>query len=225
MAFFGYLYFAPIFFEVQGLSASAAGARLIPPSIGAAVGSLGSGFVMRATGRYWWLNAVMVATLVLSGALNVAFLNEHTPIWLPFFIFALAGMGYGSLITVCLLALISAVDHEHQAVITSASYAFRSTGSTIGIAVSSAVFQNLLNAELWKKLGQNEGAAEWIHRVRDDIQALKEMPVEWRDDALQACIDALKGVWWTILGMVVLAAVCSLFMRENVLHKNLSRSR
>merc|ERR1712093_239022 len=51
----------------------------------------------------------------------------------------LIGLGYGGMLTVTLLAVISAVDHEHQAVITSATYAFRSTGSSIGVTIASAV--------------------------------------------------------------------------------------
>ena len=225
MAYFGFLYYAPIFFEVQGYSASAAGSRLIPSSIGAAVGSLGAGFMMRATGRYWWLNVFGSCFLVLSGILNVICLNLETPVWQPFAIFGFAGIGYGALITITLLALISAVEHEHQAVITSASYAFRSTGSTIGIAISGAVFQNLLNAELWKHIGYHEGAVDWIDAIRNDLDILKRVPEEWRGEALRACIDALHGVWWTVFAMVTTAALLSLGMREHVLYKNLSRSR
>lgn len=225
MAYFAYLYYAPIYFEILGHSATAAGARLIPSSIGAAVGSLSCGFMMRATGRYWWLNAFCSSVLVSSGVLNVMCLDKGTPTWQPFVIFALAGFGYGALITTTLLALISAVEHEQQAVITSASYAFRSTGSTIGISISSAVFQNLLNRELWKQLGHHKGAGEWIEAVRDDLDVLKRLPQEWQDEAIRASMDALHSVWWTILALLTVAAIVSLGMRENVLHKNLSRSR
>ena len=225
MAYFAFLYYAPIYLQILGHSASAAGARLIPSSIGAAVGSLGSGFVMRATGRYWLLNLIMVCILVASGVLNVIWLGENTPEWQPFFIFALAGIGYGALITTTLLALISGVAHEHQAVITSASYAFRSTGSTIGISISSAVFQNVLGSRLWNQLGQYKDAGVWISRLRNDLEALKDFPEELKEKALHACMDALHAVWWTVLVMVVIAAVTSLAMRENVLHKKLDRSK
>ena len=49
------------------------------------------------------------------------------------------------MLTIMLLAMIAVVDHKEHALVTSASYTFRSTGSTIGITVASAVFQNVLN--------------------------------------------------------------------------------
>ena len=225
MAFFAYLYYAPIYFQVLGFSSSAAGARLIPSSIGAAFVSLGSGFVMRATGRYYLLNAVFVTILAVSAVLNLIVLDGSSPAWQPFAVFSLAGMGYGALITITLLALISAVEHEQQAVITSATYAFRSTGSTIGISISSAAFANVLKQQLWARIGDEKEAADWIARIRDDLDVLKQMPAELHAKALQAALEALRGVWWTILGLCLLAALSSLFMRENILHKNLERTR
>ncbi|KAL9055794.1 MAG: hypothetical protein Q9162_003328 [Coniocarpon cinnabarinum] len=224
MAWFSFLYYGPIYFEVLGYSSGAAGARLIPPSIGAAFGSLGSGFVMRATGKYYILNAVLTGVMVASAGLSIGVLNGASPEWQPFVVFAFFGVGYASLITITLLALISAVDHEHQAVITSASYAFRSTGSTIGISISSAIFANLLKIRLWENIGGEEGAAQWISRIRDDLGVLKLLPDELRDRALQAALEALRSVWWTGFILSVLAWIFGLMMKENVLHKNLERT-
>ena len=56
-----------------------------------------------------------------------------------------------------------------KGLVTSASYAFRSTVSTIGIAMASAVFQNVLNTQLWKQLGKfRPGADVFIPRVRKE---------------------------------------------------------
>jgi hypothetical protein len=96
-----------------------------------------------------------------------------TPDWLPFIYFALSGICYGGMLMVNLSALIAAVDYAHQAVVTSASYAFRSTGATIGITVALAIFQNVLKLQLWARLGDREGAAEIIARVRENIDEVK----------------------------------------------------
>jgi len=223
MAIFSYMYYGPIYFQVRGYSATAAGARLIPSSIGSSIGSLGAGLIMRATGRYYILNMGIEATFVLSGALLVAVMNLYTPAWPPFVIFFLGGVGYGGMLTVTLLALISAVDHKYQAVITSASYAFRSTGSTLGITIASAVFQNILSARLWSKFGDRKNAAEIIGRIRDSIDEVNHLPVGWKAGVLESYMDALQGVWISTLVLCALGAGISLLMRENVLHSNLQR--
>jgi len=54
----------------------------------------------------------------------------------------LVGAGYGDMLSVALVATVAAVPHHDQAVPTSATYAFRSTGSTTGVTIASAVNQN-----------------------------------------------------------------------------------
>jgi hypothetical protein len=52
------MYSVPLFFTaVRQLSASSAGQRMIPGSLMGMIGSLGCGFIVRHTGKYYWLNA------------------------------------------------------------------------------------------------------------------------------------------------------------------------
>ncbi|KAF4312655.1 Major facilitator superfamily [Botryosphaeria dothidea] len=205
MSVFAILYYGPIYFQVRGLSATGAGVRLVPSSVGTAVGSVAVGLITRATGRYWYVNAAIEALLVLAVGLIAGTFDLSLTTWPPFLYFFLVGIGYGGMLTTTLLALISAVDHIHQAVITSASYAFRSTGSTIGISVAGAVFQNVLKRELWERFGQRDGAAEVIKRIRDSVGAVQKLPPEWKEGALEAYMQALTAVWWTTFGITALA--------------------
>jgi len=223
MSAFIMLYFAPIYFQVLGYSATQAGARLIPQSLGASVGSLGSGFIMRATGRYYILNIAVESMLLVSSALVAATFGRNTPDIPSYIYFFLGGAGYGGMLTVTLLALISAVDHKHQAVITSASYAFRSTGSTIGITLASAVFQNLLKSELWRRFGDEPEAGEIIGKLRDSIDEIRRLPPRLYDDAIDSYMWALKGVWLLMLVIGAIGVFISLGMREHVLHTTLAR--
>ena len=223
MALFGLYFYAPIFFQLQGLSTTQAGARLIPQSIGGAVGSLGSGLIMKSTGRYWWLNFGTEGLFVLCLALVCTF-SLTTPFWPPLLYFFIGGAGFGGMLTVTLLALISAVDHKHQAVITSASYAFRSTGSTIGITIASAVYQNSLKARLWDRFGNEKNAAEIIKKLRDSFDEIQHVPRNWKQGVLDSYMESLTAVFVTTLVMGIIGAVISLFMRQNVLHKTLARN-
>ena len=222
-AFYSYLFYAPIYFESRGYSASAAGLRLMASSFGASFGSLGTGVVMRATGRYYLLNVFVVITLTSGMALMVPFLYGHEPVWLPFVLFALNGFGYGGILTTTLVALIGAVEHKHQAVVTSASYAFRSTGATIGISVASAVFQNILQHQLYIKFGGWKGADELVRKLRDNLDTINTLPSDWQVRAIEAYMDASRGVWITTLALCVAGSLISLFMREHTLYSNLAR--
>ncbi len=223
MATFSLIFYGPLYFQgVMDLSPAASGARLIPQSLGTAVGSLGSGIIMRSMGKYYWLNAAIEAAFVLACAMMCT-LALATPAWLPFVYFALSGICYGGMLTVNLSALIAAVDHAHQAVVTSASYAFRSTGATIGITVASAIFQNVLKLQLWARLGDREGAADIIARIRENINEVKLLPDDWRAPVVESYMIALRGVFLFCLGLSVLGFATGLIMKELKLHTNLAR--
>jgi tetrahydromethanopterin S-methyltransferase subunit B len=127
------------------------------------------------------------------------------------------------MLTVTLLAAISAVPHDHQAVVTSATYAFRSTGSTIGVTIASAVYQNLLLSRLHQRFDGLEGAEDEIRRIRDSLEELQHLPEGWKEGVYEAYGVALRGVFATGLGLAVMGTVAASFMREHKLHATISR--
>lgn len=142
----------------------------------------------------------------------------------------MCGFGFVGTLTVTLTALISAVDQADQAdqaVATSASYAFRSTGGTVGITISSAVFQYLLHKKLWALLGDRLGAAEIISRLKDSLDEIWKLPHDggWQKAAIEAYMFAVRGPFLTMLGLGMLGMVISLGMRENFLYNTLERKR
>jgi MFS family permease len=223
MAVFLALYYVPFYLQVRGLSSTQAGLRQMPVAIGTSAGSLGVGYVMRHTGKYWWLN-VMSMSLLLVGAALLCTFQLDTPKWATYLYMVPEGLGYGAMLTITLVAMISAVEHKDQAVITAASYAFRSTGSTIGITIASAVFQNILSSQLQHTYGSQHGSAKIIKRIRNDLGELNHLPKGWdREQILEFYMEALRAAFIAGLGLATLAGVTSLFMREHILHKNLAR--
>ncbi|KAI4107371.1 MAG: hypothetical protein L6R37_001732 [Teloschistes peruensis] len=219
MSFYSILFYGPIYFQVKGLSATAAGARLIPSSLGVGFGSIGGGLIMRWTGRYYYLS-ILSQSISVASFVMYATMQLNTPAWEPFIAFLLSGIGHSGMLTITLLALIAAVAHKHQAVITSASYAFRSTGSTIGVAIASAVFQNILHRRLRTYF---PNSPDLIHRLRDSLDEIQKLPPDLKGQVTDVYMEALHGVFLTSLGIVIMGALCSLFMREHTLHANLAR--
>jgi len=123
----------------------------------------------------------------------------------------LLGAAYGGILTCILVSLLASVPYDAQAVITSASYAFRSTGSAIGVAAAGAVFQNLLASGLDKRLaGKGPEALEWAERVRKSLETVKDVPEAWRGEVVSAFVEALQGVWWFVGVLGVITLVCGL---------------
>ncbi|KAH0534016.1 hypothetical protein FGG08_007379 [Glutinoglossum americanum] len=192
MAVFALIFYGPLYFQiVMNLSPTQSGARLIPQSLGTASGSLGAGIIMRVTGKYYLLNLGIQSLFVLA-CVAMCTMALSTPAWLPFIYFSLSGISYGAMLTVSLTGLIAAVDHEHQAVATSASYAFRSTGSTIGITAASTIFQNMLKRQLWAKLGDRKGAADIIRKIRGSVDEVKHLPASWRGPVTDCYMTSLQ---------------------------------
>ncbi|CUS08350.1 unnamed protein product [Tuber aestivum] len=222
MSVFAVYFYTPIYFILRGYSTAQAGLRLAPFAIGISIGSLGAGLIINATGKYYILGQTVMLTFVL-GVLSICAFSLTTPLFPQFFNLFMVGSGYGGTLTVALLALISSVDHSEQAVITSANYAFRSTGSTIGTTISSSIFQNVLVRQLRAHLGSGEDAEAIIRRLRERFDEFDKLSEVWKGKAALAYMDALHAVFWTALGLGVLAFVCYTQVREHKLHKTLDR--
>lgn len=223
MAVFLVLYYVPLYLQIRGLSALKAGLRLIPNAAALSCGSLGAGYIMRKTGRYYLLSCFLMSLMIFGTALYITF-DLHTPSWATFVYMIPSGLGYGGMLTVTLVAMISAVEHKDQAVITSASYAFRSTGSTIGITIASAVFQNILTMDLREKYSDTKGGEKAIKRIRNSLDEINHLPEGWhKADVLDSYMHAIRGAFVASLALAITATVVSLFMKEHVLHKNLAR--
>lgn len=216
------IFYIPLYLQVQGLTPTQSGLRILFGSLGVSVSSISSGLLMKRTGRYLALGISLLLAFV-AGAALIATLDAHSPAWLPFVAFVLTGAGYGGMLTVTLLACIAAVEHAQQAVITSATYAFRSVGATLGVTVASVVYQNILKARLWERFGDEPGAAEEIGRIREDLDELKRLPEGWREGVVESFMEAFRGVWVTALGLGIVGLFCVSLMRQHTLHSNLAR--
>ncbi|KAG6152263.1 hypothetical protein E4U37_004026 [Claviceps purpurea] len=216
------LFYVPLYMQVMGDSATDAGLRLLPSPVGVSVMSVLAGYMMKRTGRFVTLGILSMLTII-TGIIFFTLMGRTSSVWLSSAAFFLVGGGYGALLTTTLLACIAAVDHSQQAVVTSATYLARSLGGTVGITVGSAVYQNILQARLWDRFGDQPNAADEIRRIRDDLGELKHLPPGWYDGVMDSFMDAFRGVWLTMLGLAVAGLACVSLMRHHTLHSTLDR--
>jgi EmrB/QacA subfamily drug resistance transporter len=219
---FAMLFYLPMFLEVQGYNSTQVGLRLIPSSIGGAVASLASGIFVKKTGRFYNLGIAAQLTF-LTGLIFTCTFNLQTPAWPPFVWYAVLNIGYGMMLTATILALLSSVEFKDLAVITSALFAFRSTGTVLGISLAGFIFQHVLRKLLWDKLGDIENAEEMIDGFIDNFKAIDSVDKMLQDHVLQAYMGALRAVFLLLMGMGALALVTTCFIKDRELSTKVTR--
>ena len=115
---------------------------------------------------------------------------------------------------VTLLALLSSVAPSDQAVVTFVSYIFRSTGSVLGLCIASAVYQQVLEKDLWVRFGQLKNAREVIHGIRDSLDYVDTLPRQMRMIVERSYMLSLRASFSTTVAFACLALVCGLLVGE-----------
>ncbi|CEJ80774.1 hypothetical protein VHEMI00940 [[Torrubiella] hemipterigena] len=217
------LFYVPLFLQVRGATPTTAGLYLLPSPFGASLGSILSGFVMKRTGRYW---AAGVTCLCLFVAGTIVYISQSltSPMWVASVGFFLVGGGYGGMLTITLLACIAAVDHSQQAVVTSGTYLARSLGSSIGVTIGGAVYQNVLRLRLWSRFGDEPRAEKIIEHILKSLDSLKDLPPGWKDGVMASYMDAFRALFLTGSTIAVLGLLSISMMKEHKLHSTLSRT-
>ena len=222
MAAIPLVFYIPIYWQLQGSSTAQAGLYLTAQGIGTAVGSLSAGFVMRTTGHYWSVNALFLV-LFIGAIFGISTFTLEAPLFESLVFVFLAAIGFGGFLTTSFISLISSVSISQHAAITSANYAFRSTGSAIGIAVASAIFQHILTEQLWLYLGNRAHAAEIIHRLRKDFTEVQLLPSDLAPKIMESYRLAFRGTMLGALGLATFGGICGMLIVEYKLHETLDR--
>jgi predicted MFS family arabinose efflux permease len=215
------LYYIPLFFQaVDGYGAAASGLRLLPAIIAGVLGSLFGGYLMRRTGRYYWLTVAAYTMLFIGMIVIFLFAGIiSNSIWGMSIGMVLCGFGNGIGVTTSLIALISNAAPEDQAVTTACSYLFRSLGSVIGVSLGSTVIQQSLRNYLIRGLGSGKEADEIVQRVRRSLDYIKTLNPEIREVVQRCYGHAARDGFALMIGIAFFALVSSFFIVE----KRLSR--
>lgn len=228
MGVFTYLYYVPIYYtSVMGLSATQNGQRLIPNFFGVSIGSVGAGLYMKRTGRYYNLT-ILVGIISIFGVWRIFNMTPYITIFEQFTILLPSGLGYSCILTVTLLSLIAAVPSKYQACTTSIQYTFRATGSTLGVSIASAIFQNVLKSQLTTKIhllisDDWSYAEKIINKALENTNYTNHAPKLVQGAIKESYALACKGAFGFSLATIVLGYACSLFMKEHQLHTSMNR--
>lgn len=234
MLLFSMLYYVPVYFlAVLGLLATQNGTRMIPNFVTSSAALLISGYYMKRTGRYYRY----VAITGLIGVVGTFAMTQTGPNLLTFgqfLVFLAPGGLYSLTLTVTLLALIALVPMSAQAAVTLIQYAFRSTGSTLGVLVALAIFQQVLSARVRRNVEAVFAADPSLldkysleHLVKNALESTEfgpTAPAPFREAIRMGYNAATHGAFWFAFGAMVCAYASILGMREQKLHTDFNRS-
>ncbi|KAG8729157.1 hypothetical protein FRC12_021221, partial [Ceratobasidium sp. 428] len=202
MSNFAMMYFYPMWFEtVQLRSAGVAGAHLLPNSLSMSVGSLFAGWYMSRTGRYKILTNLF-GLLPFVAAILVYMLHEDSSEFEQWFSIIPLGLGNSVVLQTTLICLLASIDKSALAVGTGFTQLFRGVGQVMGVAVSSAFFQSILDKQLRARI-TGEGADELILRIRHSSKLVASLEPHVQRAARDSYGRALGSVF-------LYAATCSL---------------
>jgi EmrB/QacA subfamily drug resistance transporter len=214
-ALFGALTYLPLFQQVvRGDSPTESGLQLIPVMAGVLIGSIGSGQVISATGRY---KAFPIAGTAIAaiGMVLLSRLDAETSTLYGSVAMFVMGLGLGLVMQVLVLAVQNAVDYAELGVATSGATLFRSMGGSLGTAVLGAIFSNRLTHELAGSPAAQVGAGTI------DPSALQRLPAAVRDSYTNAFTDALTTVFLVAAAIVVVAFLLSWMIEERPLRQTI----
>ena len=232
------LYYYPIYLStVSGLNSEEIGWRMVPMIVMGSIASVGSGFYMKWTGKYW--NFSMIVNAI--GSLGLVWLLARTyPFGLKtkpttieqYLLNVIPEMSYSSLLTVTLLALIAAVPLDFQSSVTSIQYAFRGIGSVLGTSLGSQIFTLVLSHQMVAKLTLSKPSdvserqlAKVINRALHNSQYIRSGAPQW---GVNAMIESYGiGCWYSYVfatSVSVLCLVSVAMIKEYKLYSTVKRT-
>jgi EmrB/QacA subfamily drug resistance transporter len=170
-AFLCIIIFLPLFMvNVLGVSATQAGASLIPLSLGVMFGSVVSGQLVSRFGHYKHLMLAGGAVLLV-GTFLLSSMSADTNYWQVTLYMVVCGLGLGPAMPLYTLAIQNAVEGSKLGQATSANQFFRQIGGTVGAALMGSVLATMLAGGL-TNVSATEGIRQGgIAQIESGIRA------------------------------------------------------
>jgi len=214
------VFYIPLHLQVvRGLSATDSGLRFIPVLICSVFGSLFGGRVMQWTGKYYWLTIVCICIAIMGTLVILVSGGIYDSTWGIIGGLCCMAFGLGTAVTTTLISVIANADPADQAIATACTYLFRSLGSAVGVSLGSTAVQQSLRKQLSARLGSGHEAEEIIRKVRQSLDAIRELKPEVRELVILCYRKASMAAFGLFTGFWCLALLSSFFIRE----KKLSR--
>ncbi|KAI0182947.1 major facilitator superfamily domain-containing protein [Xylaria flabelliformis] len=215
----GVYFFIALFYQATlGMSAAYSGLMYLPSTFFVLVGSLGGGFIVKRTGRFYWLTLTGYCLALLGIVPMVLGVGQKSAISTVIGLSILT-FGINITFTTTLIAIIANAAPEDTAVAIACSFLFRSLGTTIGVAVSTASLQQMLRVSLARELGDADHASEIEEKVRQSLDYIRRLDPDMANVVRRCYAIATQWAFIPIAVFAVLSIASSLLIKEKKLDR------
>ncbi|MFD0414642.1 MDR family MFS transporter [Streptomyces sp. NPDC127108] len=213
---FGAMLFLPLYQQaVQGASATNSGLLLMPMLLAMMAVSMVAGRFTTATGKYK-VFPIVGSVLMAVGLFMLAQMDTDTSRVTTGIYMAVLGAGMGCLMQITMLVAQNSVEMKDMGVASSSATLFRTLGSSFGVAIMGALFNNRVQDEM-AKAGGGGVAKVTEHSAQLDAASLAKLPEAARD-AYQHAVSAGTHVAFLLAAaMAVGALIAAFFVKETPL--------
>jgi EmrB/QacA subfamily drug resistance transporter len=239
---FGAIVYLPFFVQdVLGQSATNSGVVLTPMMLGFMVSSLIGGQVLSRTGRYKIL-ALTGFVVAAAGMFLLSRMDPNTSNETLYRNMAVAGLGIGVMISLFTIVVQNAFAYQQLGEVTATLTFFRTMGSTIGLAVLGSLTTNLFTTNLRTNMpaalqpyvspsslaqnlgnpqGSGGGLPSGLQAIFSQFGAQGAQLAQQLENAIKLSLSqAITTIFLIAAGMMVLAFVVTLFLREIPLRRS-----
>ncbi|WP_374120670.1 MDR family MFS transporter [Streptomyces sp. AN091965] len=213
---FGAMLFLPLYQQaVQGASATNSGLLLMPMLLAMMAVSMVAGRVTTSTGKYK-LFPIAGSVLMGVGLVLLAQMDTETSRLTSGIYMAVLGAGMGCLMQITMLVAQNSVEMKDMGVASSSATLFRTLGSSFGVAVMGALFNNRVQDEMAERAGAAGGKVT-EQSAQLDAASLAKLPDVVRD-AYQHAVSSGTHAAFVLGSVMAVAALCAaVFVRETPL--------
>jgi EmrB/QacA subfamily drug resistance transporter len=210
---FGATLFLPLYQQsVQGASATNSGLLLLPMLGAMLVTSMVAGRVTTNTGKYK-VFPVVGSVLMVVGLYLLSTMDTGTSRFMSGVFMAVVGLGMGCLMQITMLVAQNSVEMKDMGVASSSTTLFRTLGSSFGVAIMGALFNNRVQDVMAERAGAL-GSKITEKSAQLDAASLQKLPAAAREAYQHAVSAGTHSAF--LLGSVVavLALVAAVFVKE-----------
>ncbi|MET8945280.1 MDR family MFS transporter [Streptomyces sp. NPDC004542] len=210
---FGATLFLPLYQQsVQGASATNSGLLLLPMLGAMLVTSMVAGRVTTSSGRYK-VFPIAGGVLMITGLYLLSTMDTETSRLTSGVFMAVLGLGMGCLMQITMLVAQNSVQMKDMGVASSSTTLFRTLGSSFGVAIMGALFNNRVQHVMAERAG-SLGSKITEQSAQLDAASLAKLPAAARE-AYQHAVSAgthSAFVLGTFVAVIVLVA--AFFVKE-----------
>ncbi|KAG0003803.1 hypothetical protein BGZ80_007277 [Entomortierella chlamydospora] len=221
MAFFGILFYLPIYFQVvKNESATNGGLETVPFVFGIVITSISSGLWVVKKGTFAFFPMIGNLFFIAGSALCILF-KADTQRVVTIFVLLICGMGMGFTMQASTLAVQVAVKPKYMATVTTSVQFIRSLGQVFGVAIVGTVFNNKLVESLKKDFPGDDN----ILKVTEDYNYIYTYKKESISLIYDCFVYGLHYVFYCGVAFCVLAFISSTFIQHKELKTNANQGK